>query len=90
MNESRGGFENTRATGTDTENFKRDWIGYIGEKDADFMINKLMNKKDFSFDYSVGSNRELTVLFWADEEAKRNYFAFGDVLGFNATYRINK
>nr|KAJ0209272.1 hypothetical protein LSAT_V11C400166570 [Lactuca sativa] len=84
MKESMGGFKNTGATGTDTKNFKRDWIEFIEERDANFVINKLTKKKDylhdFSFDYSVGSNGELTGLFWSDEEAKRNYSVFGDVL----------
>nr|KAJ0214875.1 hypothetical protein LSAT_V11C300148790 [Lactuca sativa]KAJ0218454.1 hypothetical protein LSAT_V11C300148400 [Lactuca sativa] len=78
-------FENTGATGTDTKNFKRNWIEFIGERDADFVIDKLKKKNDYlqecSFDHSAGSNGELIGLFWADEEAKRNYSAFGDVVG---------
>nr|KAJ0226895.1 hypothetical protein LSAT_V11C100038470 [Lactuca sativa] len=70
-----------------------DWIGFIGERDEDFVIEKFKKKndylQDFSFDYSVGSNRELTGLFWADEEAQQNYFAFGDV-AFDANYRTNR
>ncbi|KAI3700679.1 hypothetical protein L2E82_45316 [Cichorium intybus] len=94
MKESRGGFDKTGATQTDAKNFKRDWNAFIGENDADMVIEKLNKKKeyfqDFSFEYSVGNDGKLTGLFWADEEAKRNYFAFGDVVGFDATYRTNK
>nr|KAJ0227397.1 hypothetical protein LSAT_V11C100041160 [Lactuca sativa] len=53
---------------------KESKIKFIGERDADFVIDKLKKKKDYlqeySFDYSVGSNGELTRLFWADKEAK--------------------
>lgn len=94
LKQSRGGFENTGATETDAKNFKRDWNSFIGQSDADMVIEKLNKKKeflqDFSFEYTVGSDGSLTGLFWADEEAKRNYFAFGDVVGFDATYRTNK
>lgn len=94
LTQSNGGFDNTGATSTDTKNFKRDWNEFIGERDADFLLERLSKKKEyleeFSFDYTVGDNGELSGLFWADEEAKRNYSVFGDVIGFDATYRTNK
>ncbi|XP_035842811.1 protein FAR1-RELATED SEQUENCE 5-like [Helianthus annuus] len=35
-------------------------------------------------------NNELSAFFWADETAKCNYEAFGDIISFDATYRTNK
>ncbi|GJY09405.1 FAR1 DNA binding domain, zinc finger, SWIM-type, MULE transposase domain containing protein [Tanacetum coccineum] len=32
----------------------------------------------------------LVGLFWADEEAIRNYATFGDIVSFDATFRSNK
>ena len=94
LKQSRGGYDKVGVTIVDCKNFKRDLIAYVGENDADMVVNKLLKKQeyltDFSFQYSVDSDSTLTGLFWADEEAKRNYQAFGDVVGFDATFRINK
>ncbi|XP_076937255.1 protein FAR1-RELATED SEQUENCE 5-like [Bidens hawaiensis] len=35
-------------------------------------------------------DRALKGLFWADERAKVNFYVFGDVVSFYATYRYNK
>ncbi|GKB16560.1 FAR1-related sequence 5-like protein [Tanacetum coccineum] len=37
-----------------------------------------------------GEDKKLSGLFWADETAKRNYIAFGDIVGFDATFRTQK
>nr|GFC02102.1 hypothetical protein [Tanacetum cinerariifolium] len=37
-----------------------------------------------------GEDKKLSGLFWADETAKRNYIAFGDIVGFDATFRTHK
>nr|KAJ0186552.1 hypothetical protein LSAT_V11C900498240 [Lactuca sativa] len=66
MKESIDGCKKIEATRTDTKFFKRHWIEFIREKDANFMIDKLKKKKAylqyFSFDYSIGSNGELSGL----------------------------
>jgi len=94
LKQSRGGYDKVGVTVVDCKNFKRDLIAFVGENDADMVVNKLLKKQeyltDFSFQYSVDSDSTLTGLFWADEEAKRNYQAFGDVVGFDATFRTNK
>ncbi|XP_021975348.1 protein FAR1-RELATED SEQUENCE 5-like [Helianthus annuus] len=67
---------------------------YIGEYDADMVINRLTDKKeylvDFSFEYSVGEDKRLTGLFWADGLCKRNFMEFRDVISFDATFKTNK
>ena len=78
----------------DCKNYRRDVLDFIGKNDAQMLVEMLMNKKDFlpnfSFEYQTGENNALTNLFWADEYAKRNYYAFGDVMSFDATFRTNK
>ncbi|KAJ0536892.1 putative transcription factor FAR family [Helianthus annuus] len=74
-------------------NFRRDVSEFVGDADAQMLVDRLNKAKrtlpNFSFDYScVGS--ELAFLFWADEIAKINFDAFGDVLAINVTYGTNK
>ena len=94
IKETTGNFEDIGATQIDAKNFKRDLNQYKEKRDADFVLENLERKRecltDFFFDYAVGPENELTGLFWADSEARRNYNAFGDVVGFDATYRTNK
>ncbi|MFS7963976.1 putative MULE transposase domain, FHY3/FAR1 family [Helianthus anomalus] len=89
-----GGFDKVGATKNDFKNFKRDLNMYISEFDADMMIKRLMRKKEympnFSMEYITTEDGVLRVLFWADEDAKRNFSVFGDVVSFDATYRRNK
>lgn len=89
----KGGYENVRGTVVDYKNWRRDINKFIGNRDAQMLVDKLKIRKkylsDFSFDY-VCENRELTCLFWADETAKCNYKVFGDVVSFDATFRTNK
>ncbi|KAD6796112.1 hypothetical protein E3N88_07008 [Mikania micrantha] len=44
---------------------------------------------NFSCEYFTDDEDRLKGLFWADEDAKRNYFTFGD-MSFDATYRSNR
>ncbi|XP_022040195.1 protein FAR1-RELATED SEQUENCE 5-like [Helianthus annuus] len=89
-----GGFDKVGATKNDFKNFKRDLNKYISEFDADMMIKRLMRKKEympnFSMEYITDEGGVLRGLFWADEDAKRNFSVFGDVVSFDATYRRNK
>ena len=66
---------------------------FIGESDAQMLINKMENRKmyvpNFTFQYKV-ENSELVAFFWVDEVAKCNYKEFGDIVSFDATFRCNK
>ncbi|XP_022019519.1 protein FAR1-RELATED SEQUENCE 5-like [Helianthus annuus] len=94
MRTEYGGFEEVGATAVDRKNFKRDLNCFIGEYDAEMIVQRLTNKKeylwDFSFEYTVDSNGCLTGLFWADEVSKQNYLAFDDVISFDVTFKTNK
>lgn len=89
----KGGYEYVHGTSDDSKNHQRDINAFIGESDAQMLINKMENRKDyvpeFTFQYKV-KNSELEAMFWADEVAKCNYKEFGDIVSFDATFRCNK
>ncbi|XP_076928393.1 protein FAR-RED IMPAIRED RESPONSE 1-like [Bidens hawaiensis] len=94
LNSLYGGYEQVGATKNDFKNFKTRQCEYISEYDADMVIKRLEKKKkhcsNFSFDYTIKEDGTLGGLFWADEYSKKSYLVFGDVVGFDATYRSNK
>ncbi|XP_076954891.1 protein FAR1-RELATED SEQUENCE 5-like [Bidens hawaiensis] len=89
-----GGYEQVGATKNDFKNFKARQSEYISEYDADMVIKHLEKKKkhcpNFSFNYIIKEDGTLGGLFWADENSKKSYLVFGDVVGFDATYQSNK
>ncbi|GJR84535.1 zinc finger, SWIM-type containing protein [Tanacetum coccineum] len=88
-----GGTQYVHGTSDDFKNHIRDVNAFIGESDAQMLINKMENRKkfvpNFMFYYLV-ENSELVAMFWADEVAKCNYKEFGDIISFDATFRTNK
>ncbi|XP_022032676.1 protein FAR1-RELATED SEQUENCE 5-like [Helianthus annuus] len=94
MRKHYGGFENVGATVDDCKNFRNRINIYIGEYDADMVINRMTDKKqylaDYSFEYSVDDDKRLTGLFWADGLCKLNFMEFGDVISFDATFKTNR
>jgi hypothetical protein len=89
----KGSIKNVHGTALDFKNFKRDINCFIGDSDAQMLINKMENRKKyvpkFSFEYVV-EDAEFSSMFWADEVAKCNFQEFGDIISFDATYRTNK
>ncbi|KAL9666825.1 hypothetical protein QQ045_001168 [Rhodiola kirilowii] len=89
-----GGFMNVGATATDYENYKRDLKSYIGLNDAQMVVDHLSDKKKtcqgYSFEYFSDGEGTLSRLFWSDGISKRDIIIFGDVVSFDATYRMNK
>ncbi|KAL9666590.1 hypothetical protein QQ045_000925 [Rhodiola kirilowii] len=89
-----GGFMNVRATATDYKNFKRDLKFHIGLNDAQMVVDRLSDKKKtchgYSFEYFSDGEGTLSRLFWSDGISKRDNNIFGDVVSFDATYRMNK
>ncbi|GJY93103.1 FAR1-related sequence 5-like protein [Tanacetum coccineum] len=88
-----GSYLLVHGTTVDFKNFFRSVNGYIGDSDAQMLIHKMENRKkhvsDFLFDYLV-ENTKLTAIFWADEVSKYDYKEFGNVVSFDATFKINK
>ncbi|GKA95154.1 FAR1-related sequence 5-like protein [Tanacetum coccineum] len=89
----KGEYEYVHGTTDDFKNHQRDVNQFIGESDAQMLINKMENRKkyvpNFTFQYKV-ENSELVAMFWADEVAKCNYKEFGDIVSFDTTFNINK
>nr|GEV87609.1 hypothetical protein [Tanacetum cinerariifolium] len=89
----KGGYEYVHGTTDDFKNHQRDVNVFIGESDAQMLINKMENRKmyvpNFTFQHRV-ENSELVAMFWADEVAKCNYKEFGDIVSFDATFNSNK
>ncbi|CAM8877117.1 unnamed protein product [Rhodiola kirilowii] len=89
-----GGFMNVGVTVTDYKNFKRDLKLYIGLNDAQMVVGNLSDKiktfPGYSFEYFSDEEGTLTRLFWADGISRMDNFIFGDVVSFDATYRMNK
>ncbi|GJS45680.1 FAR1-related sequence 5-like protein [Tanacetum coccineum] len=93
LSSMKGGYEYVHGTTDDFKNHQRDVNVFIGESDAQMLINKMENRKmyvpNFTFQYRV-ENSELVSMFWADEVAKCNYKEFGDIVSFDATFNSNK
>ncbi|XP_076930207.1 protein FAR1-RELATED SEQUENCE 5-like [Bidens hawaiensis] len=89
----KGGSHNVHGTKTDFKNAARDSRVFITDRDAQMLVDTLKarseNLPNFSFDFKI-VGCELRSVFWADDVSKCNYAVFGDVLGFDATYRTNK
>nr|GEX78011.1 hypothetical protein [Tanacetum cinerariifolium] len=89
-----GGYDKVRGTSTDYRNFKRCVNSFIGDRDAQMLVDKMCKRKvhvpEFCFEYYTLPSKELVRLFWADETMKCNYVAFGDVVSFDATFHTNK
>lgn len=90
----KGGFEHVKGKKTDYKNFKRDVGNIIAFRDAQIIVNKMMERKDnypnYSFYYQCDENNVLRSMFWADETDKAYYSEFGDVMSLDATFRTNK
>ncbi|KAJ1438268.1 Zinc finger, PMZ-type [Sesbania bispinosa] len=81
---------------------KKDLYNYIDEvmrgkiKDGDAMaaLSYLQGKADnepvFSLGFVCSDDGKLTHLFWVDGISRADYQFFGDVVGFDATYKKNK
>nr|GEV83936.1 hypothetical protein [Tanacetum cinerariifolium] len=88
----KGGDEYVHGTTDDFKNHQREVNVFIGESDAQMLINKMENKKmyvpNFTFQYKV-ENSELVAMFWADEVSKCNYKEIRDMVSFDATFNNN-
>lgn len=90
-----GGFENIGVTDVECRNYKRGLTNFIGTRDAQMVVEKLLSRQEFCQNFSVEFKRNkadktLVGLFWADEQAKQYYDTFGDVVSFDATFRSNR
>ncbi|XP_035832024.1 protein FAR1-RELATED SEQUENCE 5-like [Helianthus annuus] len=89
-----GGSEDVGASKVEFKNYKMQINLFIGEYDTDMVVKHLNEKKhsqpNFSYGYITNEVNRLKGLSWCDDQAKRNYHVFGDVISFDAMYRSNK
>ncbi|GJZ92761.1 putative reverse transcriptase domain-containing protein [Tanacetum coccineum] len=89
-----GGFDRVGATVVDCKNQKKKMNLFIDDRDAQMAIEKLLSRKlhspIFYVNYKLGDDDKMVGLFWADEQAIRDYAVFGDIVSFDATFRSNK
>ncbi|KAL9680431.1 hypothetical protein QQ045_018310 [Rhodiola kirilowii] len=57
---------------------------------VDNLSDKIKTCPGYSFEYFLDEEGILTRLFWADVISRRDNTIFGDVVSFDATYRMNK
>jgi len=80
----------------------RDLYNFVAEykkkkiegRDAEYVLNYMAAQKDkdadFFYKYDTDSEGHLTNIFWADAQSRLDYDAFGGVLIFDSTYRVNR
>ncbi|KAJ9536489.1 hypothetical protein OSB04_un000326 [Centaurea solstitialis] len=92
-NAFKGGVGESGPTVRDYHNFKRQMVNFVGNKDAQMLINTMVSRKkcnpDFFYEFQC-NEKELLNIFWADETMRMNYREFGDCIAFDATFRTNQ
>ncbi|XP_074271196.1 protein FAR1-RELATED SEQUENCE 5-like [Silene latifolia] len=92
--EQSNGYANIGASLIEFKNFKRNIKCYIGDKDADMILDYLKalseSQDGFFYAYQVDEDNCLAKIFWADAQARMNYFLFRDTITFDPTYGTNK
>jgi zinc finger SWIM domain-containing protein 3 len=80
----------------------RDLYNFVAEykkkkiegRDAEYMLNYMASQKDKDADFFYRHTRDkdghLRNIFWADAQSRLDYKAFGGVLIFDSTYRVNR
>ncbi|KAL9665501.1 hypothetical protein QQ045_020921 [Rhodiola kirilowii] len=88
-----GDYANVGAQDIEFRNFYRDVVQYIGEQDAQMVLDNLAKKKklcsSYFYEYSI-VNGVISRIFWADPTSQLHFQAFGDVVTFDATYSLNR
>ena len=90
-----GGFDTLGFAKRDMYNFfarykKRRILG----RDAEFVLNhmkaQVQRDAEFFFKHTTDDEGHLHNLFWTDSQSQIDYDAFGDVVVFDSTYRVNR
>ena len=54
------------------------YLDFLAQKDLEFYV-----------EYQVDDENWLSNLFWADDNSRRDYMAFSEILAFDTTYKTN-
>ncbi|XP_062229986.1 protein FAR1-RELATED SEQUENCE 5-like [Phragmites australis] len=95
MEKNHGGFEKTGFLARDLYNFiARKKKKKVEGSDADFVLNYMREKQaedsEYFFKYTQDAQGRLKNIFWADSQSQIDYDAFGNVVVFDSTYRVNR
>ncbi|CAN6348504.1 unnamed protein product, partial [Urochloa humidicola] len=90
-----GGYDKVGFTARDLYNFcHRNKLQTLSAGDAQTIINYMIDQKrrdpDFCFKYKTDGRGHLTGVLWCDFQSQMDYRAFGDVVVFDGTYKMNK
>ncbi|XP_052147374.1 protein FAR1-RELATED SEQUENCE 5-like [Oryza glaberrima] len=64
--------------------------GCDAEDVLQYLTRKQEEDPEFFFKYTTDEEGRLSNVFWADAESRLDYAAFGGVVIFDSTYRVNK
>ncbi|XP_073363713.1 uncharacterized protein [Aegilops tauschii subsp. strangulata] len=95
MEKDSGGFSKVGFIPRDLYNFVAKYKKErIEGRDAEFVLRYMAARKDmdgeFFYKYTTDSEGHLLNIFWADAQSRIDYDAFGGVVIFDSTYRVNK
>lgn len=95
MERHHGGFETTGFVSKDMYNFfvrqkKKQIVGGDVDRVIKYMQARQKDDMEFFYEYETDEAGRLKRLFWADPQSRIDYDAFGDVVVFDSTYRVNK
>ncbi|XP_062233641.1 protein FAR1-RELATED SEQUENCE 5-like [Phragmites australis] len=95
MEKNHGSYEETGFLLRDLYNFfARYKKERVEGRDAEFVLKYMGGKQEedpeYFFKYSVDDEGHLKNVFWADTQSRIDYHAFGDVVVFDSTYRVNR
>lgn len=95
MERHHGGFEAAGFVSRDMYNFfvrqkKKQILGGDADHVIKYMQARQKDDMEYFFEYETDKEGQLKRLFWADPQSRIDYDAFGDVVVFDSTYRVNK
>lgn len=95
MERDHGGYEGTGFTSRDMYNFfvklkKKRIKGGDADHVLKYMQARQKDDMEFYYDYEIDQAGCLKRLFLSDPQSRIDYDAFGDVVVFDSTYRVNK
>ncbi|XP_044400061.1 protein FAR1-RELATED SEQUENCE 5 [Triticum aestivum] len=95
MEKQHGGYDKVGCVSRDLYNFIAEYKKQrIEGFDAQYMLNYMAAQEErdseFFYRYSTDSKGHLQNLFWSDAQSRLDYDAFGGVVVFDSTYRVNK
>ncbi|XP_066163756.1 protein FAR1-RELATED SEQUENCE 5-like [Oryza sativa Japonica Group] len=95
MERHHGGFDATGFVSRDLYNYftrlrKKHILGGDAERVIKYFQWRQKHDMEFFFEYETDEAGRLKRLFWSDPQSRIDYDAFGDVVVFDSTYRVNR